>query len=376
MKSSVKSEKPLRNPLFVLGYPRSGTTLLRALIGSHSKIRLLHEPELIRGIRSAGIPISERIKRENYPQMLEQLQNVSVCRRHLSTLSEEKLAELINHPKDLSSKEIYEFLLPKPEDVEVWGEKSLSNVFYIQELHKLYPNAIFVHIIRDPRAALLSHYRKKFAGSVDCSPVLGRKDIRFFAQSSIRWKYWLDAVDSARDLLGKSVIVRVRYKDIVREPKKNLKQICAKIGVEFEPEMMKESQRKDDPVMSSSGIYGTYAHQNLIKSINPKRADAGKELPKWASYIIEKYVGDDLKDLGYNLRKERITITEKIRIKTELLLSEKKINLQVKEQINSRKGVSGDFSKNWISTQKVILGIQYSAAATTLWYLSENCQFF
>ena len=324
-------EKSLKNPLFILGYPRSGTTLLRALLGSHTKIHLLHESELIHAMRSAGISVSEPIKRENYPQILEQLQKINVCRRHLSALPSEKISELINCPDDLSLKEIYEFLLPKPENVEIWGEKSLGNVFHIPELRELYQNAVFVNIIRDPRAALLSHYRKRFATSSDYLPVFERRSIRFFVHGAVEWKRWLDSVNTARDLFGDDVIVQVRYEDLITEPEKHLKRICAKVGVEFEPDMMNESLRKNDPVVAA-GVSNSYAHhRNLAKPINPKRAAAGNELPKWASYIIEKYTADDLRNLGYNLKKEPIDIVEKMRINTETLLNntKKKIRLKV-----------------------------------------------
>ncbi len=333
-----------KNPLFILGYPRSGTTLLRALLGSHTKISLMHEPELIRGMRFAGISISEVIERESYPHVLERLQKVSVCRRHLSTLSSEKISELINYPEDLSFREIYEFLLPKPDDVEIWGEKSLGNVFYIPEIYKLYPKAIFVHIVRDPRAALLSHYRKKFAASADCLPTLDRKGIRFFAHGAIRWKKWLEAVNEARQNLDETVIIQTRYRDLVTEPEKEMRRICSAVGVNFEPEMLAASHRKNDPVMLPGGVYGTYAHQNLTQTINPKRAMADKELPDWASYIVEKYVASDLENLGFDSNKKPIGIANKIKIEMELLLAEKKIYSKVSRNIDNRKGLNKNFS--------------------------------
>ena len=334
--------RPYKNPLFILGYPRSGTTLLRALLGSHTKIHLIHEPELIFGMRAAGISISERIKREDYPYMVEQLRKIGMCRRHLSTLPPKTLSELLDYPEDLSFKEVYEFLLPKPEEVEIWGEKSLGNVFYIPEIHKLYPNAIFVHIVRDPKGAILSHYRKRFAGSADCLPGLERKSIRFFTRGALLWKQWLNAVKTSQDLLGDRVIVQLRYEDLVREPERELRRICACIGVEFEPEMMDASRRKNDPVISS-GVYGSYAHKNLNQPINAKRANADNELPNWATYIIEKYATNDLEGLGFGLKKESINILEKIRIKAELLLAEKEIRLRINKEIENRKGLTRVF---------------------------------
>lgn len=337
------TKKSFKNPVFVLGYPRSGTTLLRALLGAHSKIHFLHEPEIVRGMRTAGISVSEPIKREGYDQMLRQIGSINICRRHLSTLSTEKLARLIDCPEDLSFREVYEFLLPKPEKAEIWGEKSIGNVFYVSELHKLYPNAMFVNIVRDPRAALLSHYRKKYAASADRVPLLERRSIRFFARGAILWKHWLDAFDTARKLLGESSMMQIRYNDLVKQPETELKKVCSGIGVEFEREMTDASCRKNDPVLSS-GVYGAYAHKKINKTIDPRRAHAEKELPGWASYIVEKYVAREMEKLNFAPQNEPIGFGEKIRVETELLLSEKKIRSKIRKDINTRKGLTKKFS--------------------------------
>src|SRR5262249_26925472 len=147
----------LRNPLFILGYPRSGTTLLRALLGAHPQIHLVNEPELIRGIRTAGFGIHDHVAQEGRSRLLRVLNTIGLCRRHLSTLPPETLDRFLADQKDLSFKELYECLLPKPDEVTIWGEKSLSNIFHIHELVQLYPNALFVHVVRNPQATLHSY---------------------------------------------------------------------------------------------------------------------------------------------------------------------------------------------------------------------------
>ena len=327
-----------KSPIFILGYPRSGTTLLRALLGAHSKVHLINEPELIRGMCIAGIDFAERVKRENLPQMLEKLQQLNVCRQHFSSLDTKILQEFLDQPKDLSFKDIYEFLLPKSEQAEVWGEKSLGNVFYIKELNNLYPNAIFIHIIRDPRAALLSYYRKKFAGAANCLPELSRRNIRFFAHSAIRWRRRLSFVNTAQNLLGSNTIIQLKFNDLVTEPEKELSRICSHIKIEFEPKMMDASRRKEDSVILKNA-HGAYAHKNLNQPINPKRADAGKELPGWASYIVEKYTADNLMSLGFGLKKEPVNLMQKTKITIELHLAEKKLQAKANKEMNYRKAI-------------------------------------
>jgi hypothetical protein len=209
-----------RNPVFVPGYPRSGTTLLRAILGAHSEIHMVNEPELIRGMLASGRRLTETIRLEEVPLLLDELQQVGTCREHLLTLPAEKISELMDGPNELDLRDVYEQLLPKPDDILYWGEKSLGNVFYIHELLELYSRAVFVFIVRDPRAVLLSLYRKKFAKCAKSQPILNNESVRFFMYNSLMWKQWLDAVREARKTLGKRIVFQLRFRDLVTSPER------------------------------------------------------------------------------------------------------------------------------------------------------------
>lgn len=319
-------------PIFIFGYPRSGTTLLWALLNAHSKIRLVLEPELVRGMLLAGLRFSKRSNHKEHAKSLEKMKKIGATNQHLSSLPDEIISDFVNCRKNLSFKEIYETLLPIPENSEIWGAKSLGNSFYIPKLYQLYPNAAFFHIVRDPRAVLLSHYRKKFAGSKPCTPEFGMKEVRFFAQSALLWKRWLWAVKKSRQNLKNATIIQIRFKDLINHLEKNLRQICTAIGVDFEPKMLETSSRK-----SKLKSEWEYAHQNLSQPIDTNRAKASRELPEWACYIVEKYAAKEMKELGYSLSEKQCSYAEKIRIESQLLIYNKKIHKDVDEKIARRK---------------------------------------
>jgi hypothetical protein len=239
----------------------------------------------------------------------------------------------------LTFKEVFEFLLPKPEGAPVWGEKSVGNVFYINELHQLYPNALFVHIIRDPRSTLLSHYRKKFARAVACEPSFDINGIRFFAQGAFLWKQWLDAVSNARASLGKHVVIQLRYQELVIKPETQLRRICKAIGIDFETDMLETSKRLDDPVLDPQSP-GAYAHQNLAQEINSDRVRSHEELPPWAAYIIEKYLEDHLHRLGLPLPVGHAGLVRRLRVELEMLLAETAIRAKVDHDVAIRRGLA------------------------------------
>ena len=148
-------------PIFIIGYPRSGTTLLRAILGQHSMLTMFHEPEVFHGIVKAKQHLVDFITMQGVERVLSYLRQKNSSRKYLE-------GRELRFPRSrLSIRELYEILLGVPSiSTPLWGEKSLGNIFYIHHLLRLYPNAIFIHIIRDPRGpSYLTISRKK------CIPV-------------------------------------------------------------------------------------------------------------------------------------------------------------------------------------------------------------
>jgi hypothetical protein len=329
---STVTRRP-KGPLFIIGYPRSGTTLLKAILGSHPEIRLCHEPELIGGFRSAGLDLLSSLSRAERARLLEQLKTINACRKHLSTLTPETLARFVEEGRELSFKEAYELLLPRPEGAAVWGEKSLNNVFRIREIKSLYPEAVIVHIVRDPRSALLSYYRKRFTQSVDRAPVFGRRAIRFFIYRALQWCTWVAAVEKARNADGVDII-QIRYEDLVTKPESETRRVTDALGLEFDRNMLDAARREKDPALKRNED----AHRRLLDPVDSSRARTGKELPQWACFIIERYAGQTLERLGYTLNSSTVGALERLRVKAELSLSERGFRAKLRRMVEARLG--------------------------------------
>jgi hypothetical protein len=323
-----------KRPLFIFGYPRSGTTLLWSLLNVHSNIRLILEPELIRGMLFAGLTPGCSIARENRSEVLNKIRHIGPTRRHLDSLPRNLISEFLDNRRDLTFKQAYELLLPKPNnEAIVWGEKSLGNAFYISTLYELYPDAAFIHVVRDPRAALLSNYQKRFAGSNSSRPNLQGETIRFFARGAMLWKKWFATVEETCQRVKSIDVIQLRYRDFVSNPEKWLRLICNKTGLGFEQEMLDTKRRK---MHSKIRPEFEFAHRNLTRPIDPDRANANRELPAWAAYIVEKYVADELRKLDLPSPDSQISFGEMLTIEAQMLLYRQRMNAQVRRQIAMR----------------------------------------
>jgi len=315
----------MRIPLFVVGYVRSGTTLLRAILGAHRDIKMLNEPHLLKALRTAGYEIDGNILPEDRASLLK-----AVRPKHLATVPPEEVKRFLEHPGPMTFKEAYEYLLPKPSGVAVWGEKSPSNVLYIRELYRMYPNALLVYIVRDPRAVMLSYYRKKFKDSLQVVPDLSSVSVKFFAAQAMRWAATAKHASTAISELPKGTVMQLKYEDLVTNTEREVASICRETGIEFDMDMLNPSRREGEKSLQNRT---GNTHRLLTKPVNASRAESGNDLPDWACMVIRRYAGDQAMKLGYELPDVNPSLFVKLRVNLELAISEKSLKAVVEEQM-------------------------------------------
>ncbi|MFZ6644108.1 sulfotransferase family protein [Undibacterium sp. TJN25] len=137
--------------------------------------------------------------------------------------------------------EIFEFLREQPRSVHriLWelllrsGErhqarvvmdKSLDSVFYADELMDLFPDMLFLNVVRDPRAQVAS---------------MNRAIIHDY-DSGLNAMAWLEAHKASRSLIERfpERVLTIRYEDFLSNQEAVLKSICQFFGIAFLPEML------------------------------------------------------------------------------------------------------------------------------------------
>jgi hypothetical protein len=313
----------MKGPLFIFGFPRSGTTLLRAVLGQHTRIQLVNEPEIIFALRYAGLTPGSTVSLDARQKLLKRLMKIGLCRRHLRRLPTAVVAQFLTKPAPMSFREIYETLLPKPQAEDlVWGEKSLNNLFFVGELKALYPGALMVHIVRDARGAILSYYRKKMRRQKSPEALGGVHPagrwpgaIEFFATQSVLWQRWLNAARGARERCRPGGWIEVRFEDLLQNPRAGLEPICEAVGLDFEPQMIDPRKRRHDPVLETDAAY---AHRNISRALDPSRALSHETLPPHLAWIIEREAGSTLEQYGYPLQAPKPTLYRRMMLLARL----------------------------------------------------------
>ncbi|MFC3034767.1 tetratricopeptide repeat-containing sulfotransferase family protein [Pseudoalteromonas fenneropenaei] len=192
-------------PVFIVGLPRMGSTLLEQMLIAHSQIGSLGENTII---SDAIVPFLEQRVNKPFP----------LCLHDLST-------SVLDHCRELYTDEIRRNRLDKPYIIN----KLPANFQNIGIIHKMFPDARFIHVTRERMANAWSVFSNFFAA-----------DEPYFCDAN-EFQQYADMVD---DTLAhfKSCIPRnmftVSYEDLVADPEKWLKQVLSFLDQRFEPECL------------------------------------------------------------------------------------------------------------------------------------------
>lgn len=213
---------PSERPIFIVGMPRSGTTLVEQILASHSQVYGAGELPWIGRITAlfprtnGGYP---------YPQGIRYMDE-----RHMKSAGEYYLEKL----------NIYNKTSPRVTD------KLPHNFDHVGLIHLIFPNARIIHAHRDPRDVAVSNYFQNFAamrGTMGFANDL--KDIGHMLND------YLKIMDHWYRVLPEGRIFKVVYEELVSEPERLIRELLDYCELPWEENVLKfyETQR---PVRTAS----------------------------------------------------------------------------------------------------------------------------
>ena len=284
----IKSYKP---PIFILGNRRSGTTLLRLMLTSHPHIAIPPEGGFIirLGWKYDRIHFTSRNQIDRFLVDLYKSENIQDWEINKDDLRERLLMRIpCSFP--VLIEEIYRaYNNQKFSSVKRrWGDKTTWYLNYLSQIQDYYPEAHYIHIIRDSRAVAASYK------GVQHLP----DDV---LESTLDWLWSTRTISRFGKKIGQQYFYEIRYEDLVTEPERELKRICAFIKEPFEEEML------------------SYWKQNREMQLEPERHMDWKKLTlrevtnerifRWKTILtdpeirkIESLSSHSLEEHGYQLQ--------------------------------------------------------------------------
>jgi len=216
--------------VFLVGCPRSGTTLLQEMLNAHPQIALAPELFYIRHYVLHPERYEPLTLEEHRLQLAKDIVDAHWFPK-LGWESEACRKWILNH--GISHPKIYRKLLEQysSQKNSKWiGDKTPNNVLYMSHLTTFFPGAHFIHIVRDPRAVVNSWKQVPWSTGTRTG------------DAKIWEKYTQAAFRISPDL--KPLIYTVRYEDLIASPKGELTRICQFLSLDYSDEMEKYRQKE------------------------------------------------------------------------------------------------------------------------------------
>ena len=215
---------PSARPVFVLGCPRSGTTLLQLMLHAHPRIALPPETRFVLAAYERRLGFGDLREPLNRAALAHWITGRRETRFHELGLDAEDVAgRIADGPPTLGSALGIALKAYADSRGKVrWGDKRPAYALHVEEILRLFPDAQFVHLVRDGRDCVAS--------------LLGMPWWhRGFHEAVATWAQAADVTRRHARRLGPGAWHEVRYEDLITDPEHQLRMICAYLGEEYDP---------------------------------------------------------------------------------------------------------------------------------------------
>ena len=273
-------------PIFIVGVPRSGTTLITSMLSAHPRIAISPETHFLNYWMQRYSHLDVRVPQDF--KIFWQALNESERFSYFGVSPEATLARIQAH-NELDYKTIFTSMLQeyalkmkKPR----WGEKTPKHYKYVNRLLEWYPEARVIWMLRDPRAVVASLLKVDWADSHDYV-------------NSERWSHSLRSFEQQWSTDPR--VQLIQYEALVAEPELVMQRLCQFLGEEYSPDMLSNRSESSSPIINRRG----WAKAHLEAALKPVTQTAVR---KWQSTLSPKQIAmieyitrDKMRRYGYPL---------------------------------------------------------------------------
>jgi len=275
---------------FVVGRPRSGTTLLRTLFDAHPNISFPPECQFIVNL----YPKYGKLVEWN-SKLLTEFYNDVTSQWLFDTwkIDNDKLKKRLllfegNHSYGTICKAVYlEYnSLFEKDAIKFIGDKNPGYAIYTKLLLKIFPEAKFIHILRDYRDNFVSIKNVDFELPIPSLVVQ-------------KWKYFYRKFQKDSKSKPDSYYL-LNYEKLARNPEKEYAYLCEFVGISYNESVFDFHKKKDDILKEyPTGYIKTY-HTSLLQKVNTSKIGVWKkQLSKKQIRIMDQTAGRIAEESGY-----------------------------------------------------------------------------
>jgi hypothetical protein len=268
-------------PFFIVGNPRSGTTLLRFILSSHSRIYIPEETGFLPHVTGY---LGRTLTRDEVARLVRRIGRMNA--EWLDLVADEEAfyaslpAPTLTHVLD----QLYRIKLA-PHHAVRWGDKGPSYVRVLKSIDAIFPTAQYIHVIRDGRDCSLSALKK-----------WGRQywyyDTYYLMQT---WARNVRAGQAAASWLGAERYLEIRYEELVSDVEAVVRRICGFLGEAFEPQML-------DHTRLARQLAAPTGHLEVEQPVTQRTVQNWRQtMSPFDQKVATRVAGQELSRLGYDV---------------------------------------------------------------------------
>tara|TARA_A100001011_G_scaffold352661_1_gene393621 strand:+ start:45468 stop:46391 length:924 start_codon:yes stop_codon:yes gene_type:complete len=225
----MESENNLKNfPVFIVGMPRSGTTILSNLLNATQNIYFPPETHYYQLIKK----FYSKKSKNPYLDFINLTRNKYFSEFKFSDYEIDNLKNLIiNYPKSqISSELLKKICISKSleKNIKRWGEKTPIHFYFLNKIFSDFQDCKVINVIRDPRDVIASNRSAKWKRIFD----LHRKLVQY----KNNYKYCHSYPETK--------VLNIKYEDLVSKPNVILKKVCKFLEINYNPKIMDTFYKK------------------------------------------------------------------------------------------------------------------------------------
>ena len=271
-------------PIFVVGFPRSGTTLLSLMIHAHPRLAMPPETRFL---------IETWRRRGDFGDLSTQQQRLALARscvrrgsmvRDLGLDPEAVVAQIVAGAPTLGTAfgTVFKAFADRHGKAR-WGDKRPAYYQEVDVLLRLFPDAQIVHVLRDGRAGLASLKRMPWWPVDSVGTMAAWSQAEYCARRDLR-------------RLPPGTFHLLRYESLVADPRRELGALCDFLGEDFDEAMLEPHQVAD--VVPERKHW----HGNLASDVSVGQVESwGRGLEPWELGLMEAVLRRALTRHGYAL---------------------------------------------------------------------------
>ena len=284
--------------VFVVGCPRSGTTLLNSMLMSDPSFAVYEAETLLLDV--CGPRYGSLQRERNWQRFLKDWFRSKQFQR--SGLTQGQFMQAAAAHRDNLARLLGAFMraVADQQQVHRWADSTPSNVFHLRRIAAVFPAARVVHMIRDPRAVALSLSKLGWTGASSGD------DHTALLRAAAKWRLSVTAGRRSQPLL-KDRYLELRYEDLVRDTDATLGRLNRFLDSDITQSGM--AARRHGALARANSAFGGSESNGGGTGLRQDALERWRErLAPAQCALVEATAGSLLGDCGYAASQESRTL--------------------------------------------------------------------